>query len=262
MISPAPNLPDAIPDELSGRVVIVTGAGRGMGRAVAVRLAKAGASVAVNDLEPAAADETAELVISQGGTAIAVAGDISDSSFVESLVLEAVEEYGDVNILVNAAGILRRTAVFDMPEAEWDLVMNVNLKGTFLCSKTVLTSMRRSGWGRIVNFSSTAGKTTSTLGGAHYTASKHAVLGLTRHMAMEEAAHGITVNAVCPGLINTEMVQHEVDDERLKRYTDGFPIHRLGEPFEAAELVAFLASDRAAYITGQGFDISGGDLMV
>ena len=262
MISPAPNLPDAIPDELSGRVVIVTGAGRGMGRAVAVRLAKTGASVAVNDLEPAAADETAELVISQGGTAIAVSGDISDSSFVESLVLEAVEEYGDVNILVNAAGILRRTAVLDMPEAEWDLVMNVNLKGTFLCSKTVLTSMRRSGWGRIVNFSSTAGKTTSTLGGAHYTASKHAVLGLTRHMAMEEAAHGITVNAVCPGLINTEMVQHEVDDERLKRYTDGFPIHRLGEPFEAAELVAFLASDRAAYITGQGFDISGGDLMV
>ena len=262
MISPAPNLPDAIPDELSGRVVIVTGAGRGMGRAVAVRLAKTGASVAVNDLEPAAADETAELVISQGGTAIAVAGDISDSSFVESLVGESVEEYGDVNILVNAAGILRRTAVFDIPEAEWDLVMNVNLKGTFLCSKTVLTSMRRSGWGRIVNFSSTAGKTTSTLGGAHYTASKHAVLGLTRHMAMEEAAHGITVNAVCPGLINTEMVQHEVDDERLKRYTDGFPIHRLGVPFEAAELVAFLASDRAAYITGQGFDISGGDLMV
>ncbi|MDP7486334.1 MAG: 3-oxoacyl-ACP reductase family protein [Dehalococcoidia bacterium] len=262
MISPAPNLPDAIPDELSGRVVIVTGAGRGMGRAVAVRLAKAGASVAVNDLEPAAADETAELVISQGGTAIAVAGDISDSSFVESLVGDAVEEYGDVNILVNAAGILRRTAVFDMPETEWDFVMNVNLKGTFLCSKTVLISMRRSGWGRIVNFSSTAGKTTSTLGGAHYTASKHAVLGLTRHMAMEEAAHGITVNAVCPGLINTEMVQHEVDDERLKRYTDGFPIHRLGEPFEAAELVAFLASDRAAYITGQGFDISGGDLMV
>ena len=262
MISPAPNLPDAIPDELSERVVIVTGAGRGMGRAVAVRLAKAGASVAVNDLEPATADETAELIISQGGTAIAVAGDISDSSFVESLVGDAVEEYGNVNILVNAAGILRRTAVLDMPEAEWDLVMNVNLKGTFLCSKTVLTSMRRSGWGRIVNFSSTAGKTTSTLGGAHYTASKHAVLGLTRHMAMEEAAHGITVNAVCPGLINTEMVQHEVDDERLKRYTDGFPIHRLGEPFEAAELVAFLASDRAAYITGQGFDISGGDLMV
>ena len=149
-----------------------------------------------------------------------------------------------------------------MDEDEWDLVLNVNLKGTFLPSKAVLRSMRQSGWGRIVNFSSTAGKTTSTLGGAHYTASKHAVLGLTRHMAMEEAEHSITVNAICPGLINTEMVQQEVDDDLLKRYIGSFPIHRLGEPSEAAELVAFLASDRAAYITGQGFDISGGDLMV
>jgi NAD(P)-dependent dehydrogenase (short-subunit alcohol dehydrogenase family) len=262
MTSPAPNLPEAIPNELTGRVAIVTGAGRGMGRAVAVRLAKAGAIVVVNDLEASAASETAESVISDGGNAIAVAGDISDSSFIDHLVSSAVEEYGGITILVNAAGILRRTAVIDMPEAEWDLVMNVNLKGTFLPSKAVLTSMRQSGWGRIVNFSSTAGKTTSTLGGAHYTASKHAVLGLTRHMAMEEAAHGITVNAVCPGLINTEMVQQEIDADRIKRYTDGFPIHRLGEPAEAAELVAFLASDRSAYITGQGFDISGGDLMV
>jgi NAD(P)-dependent dehydrogenase (short-subunit alcohol dehydrogenase family) len=255
-------MPEAIPNELTGRVAIVTGAGRGMGRAVAVRLAKAGANVVVNDLEPSAAAETAESVISDGGNAIAIAGDISDSTFVDRLVSSAAEEYGDINILVNAAGILRRTAVFDMPEAEWDLVINVNLKGTFLPSKAVLASMRRSGWGRIVNFSSTAGRTTSTLGGAHYTASKHAVLGLTKHMAMEEASHGITVNAVCPGLINTEMARDELSDERLKQYTDGFPIHRLGEPPEAAELVAFLASDRAAYITGQGFDISGGDLMV
>ncbi len=262
MTSPVPNMPEAIPNELSGRVAIVTGAGRGMGRAVAVRLAAAGADVVVNDLEPTDATETAESVVSDGGNAIAVAGDITDSSFVDRLVSRAAEEYRGINILVNAAGILRRTAVIDMPETEWDLVMNVNLKGTFLPSKAVLTSMRRSGWGRIVNFSSTAGKTTSTLGGAHYTASKHAVLGLTRHMAMEEATHGITVNAVCPGLINTEMVQQEIDSDRIKRYTDSFPIPRLGEPSEAAELVAFLASDRAAYITGQGFDISGGDLMV
>jgi NAD(P)-dependent dehydrogenase (short-subunit alcohol dehydrogenase family) len=178
------------------------------------------------------------------------------------MIGRANSEFGHVNILVNAAGILRRTAVFDMDESEWDLVLNVNLKGTFLPSKKVLPSMREAGWGRIVNFSSTAGKTTSTLGGAHYTASKHAVLGLTRHMAMEEAAHGITVNAVCPGLINTEMVSEEVDAERLKRYTDSFPIHRVGEPFEVAELVSFLASDRAAYITGQAYTISGGDLMI
>ncbi len=257
-----PDMPEVIPDELAGRIAIVTGAGRGMGRAVATRLAKAGASVVVNDLAPHTAADTTESIIANGGNAITVAGDVSDSAFVDSLVDRTVSEFGHINILANAAGILRRTAVIDMDEDEWDLVLNVNLKGTFLPSKAVLPSMRQSGWGRIVNFSSTAGKTTSTLGGAHYTASKHAVLGLTRHMAMEEAAHSITVNAICPGLIDTEMVQQQVDDDLLKRYISSFPIHRLGEPSEAAELVAFLASDRAAYITGQGFDISGGDLMV
>ena len=257
-----PRIPEPITDELKGRVAIVTGAGRGMGHAVAVRLAAAGASVVVNDLAEEAAQSTVDQLVSSGAKAIAVAGDVSKSDVVESMIKRSIDEYGDINILVNAAGILRRTAVFDMDEDEWDLVLNVNLKGTFLPSKAVLSSMRASKWGRIVNFSSTAGKTTSTLGGAHYTTSKHAVLGLTRHMAMEEAEYGITVNAVCPGLIDTEMVQQEVDDDRLKRYTDGFPIHRLGQPSEAAELVAFLASDRAAYITGQALDLSGGDLMV
>lgn len=257
-----PRIPEPIDDELAGRVAIVTGAGRGMGRAVAVRLAAAGASVVANDLAADAAQSTVDQLVSSGGRAIAIAGDVSKSAMVELMINRTTDEYGEINILVNAAGILRRTAVFDMDEDEWDLVLNVNLKGTFLPSKAVLSSMRASGWGRIVNFSSTAGKTTSTLGGAHYTTSKHAVLGLTRHMAMEEADHGITVNAVCPGLIDTEMVQQEVDDDRLKRYTDGFPIHRLGQPAEAAELVGFLASDRAAYITGQALDLSGGDLMV
>jgi len=257
-----PRIPEPITDELAGRVAIVTGAGRGMGRAVAVRLAAAGASVVVNDLAADAAQSTADQLVSSGAMAIAVVGDVSKSAMVDLMIKRSNDEYGDISILVNAAGILRRTVVFDMDEDEWDLVLNVNLKGTFLPSKAVLSSMRASGWGRIVNFSSTAGKTTSTLGGAHYTTSKHAVLGLTRHMAMEEADYGITVNAVCPGLIDTEMVQQDVDEDRLKRYTDGFPIHRLGQPAEAAELVAFLASDRAAYITGQALDLSGGDLMV
>lgn len=255
-------MPAPIPGELTGRTAIVTGAGRGMGRAVAVRLAAAGASVAAIDLAADSAEATAEQINSQGGKSFAFAGDVSNSATVDSFISRVTNEFGPANILVNAAGILRRTSVFEMEVAEWDLVLNVNLKGTFLPSKAVLPSMRQSGWGRIVNFSSTAGKTTSTLGGAHYTASKHAVLGLTRHMAMEEAPHGITVNAVCPGLVRTEMVQEEVDDDRLKRYTDSFPIQRLGEPPEVAELVAFLASDRAAYITGQALDISGGDLMV
>ena len=142
------------------------------------------------------------------------------------------------------------------------MVVNGNLKSTYLCSRAVLPAMRDQGWGRIVNFSSSAGKNVSTVAGAHYTASKAAVLGFTRHLAKEEAPHGITVNAVCPGLIDTEMVRSTISDERATAYAESFPISRLGQPSEVAELVAFLASDRAAYITGASLDINGGDLMI
>jgi len=138
----------------------------------------------------------------------------------------------------------------------------VNLKGTFLCAQAVLPAMKEAGWGRIVNFSSTAGKNVSTVGGAHYTASKAGVLGFTRHLAKEVAPDGITVNAVCPGLIDTEMVRATIDDARTQAYAAGFPISRLGQPQEVADLVAFLASDQASYITGASLDINGGDLMI
>lgn len=255
-------LPTPFPDELAGKVAVVTGAGRGMGRAVALRLSAAGASVVVNDLSVEAAEATAVMLRDAGGRAIAVSGNVTNSSDVAAVMDRAVSGFRALHILVNAAGVLRRTAVFDMGEDEWDFVINVNLKGTFLPSRAVLPAMREAGWGRIVNFSSTAGKTTSTLGSAAYTSSKHAVLGLTRHLALEEASHGITVNAVCPGLIDTEMVQDEIDKARKSAYANSFPISRLGEPSEVAELVAFLASDRAAYITGAALDVSGGDLMV
>ena len=255
-------LPMPVPDELTGKVAVVTGAGRGMGRAVALRLSAAGASVVVNDLSVEAAEATAVMLRDAGGRAIAVSGNVTNSSDVAAVMDRAVSGFRSLHILVNAAGVLRRTAVFDMGEDEWDFVINVNLKGTFLPSRAVLPAMREAGWGRIVNFSSTAGKTTSTLGSAAYTSSKHAVLGLTRHLALEEASHGITVNAVCPGLIDTEMVQDEIDKARKSAYANSFPISRLGEPSEVAELVAFLASDRAAYITGAALDVSGGDLMV
>jgi len=257
-----PQIPGAVPGELARKVAVVTGAGSGMGRSTALRLAAAGASIAVNDIAVDAADKTAAVIRDAGGEAVAVSGNVTSASDVSELVDRTVSELGGLHILVNAAGVLRRTAVFDMDEDEWDFVIGVNLKGTFLPSRAVLPAMREAGWGRIVNFSSTAGKTTSTLGSAAYTASKHAVLGLTRHLAMEEASYGITVNAVCPGLIDTEMVQVEVDQQRRAAYANSFPIARLGEPSEVAELVAFLASDRAAYITGQALDISGGDLMV
>ena len=248
--------------ELAGKVAIVTGAGQGMGYAVAHRLAAAGASVVVNDVNPAAAEQTAAALRAAGHPALAVPGDVASSQDVCGIVAATLDRYGSIHILINNAGVLRPTAVIDIEEAEWDLVVNVNLKGTYLCSRAVLPAMREAGWGRIVSFSSTAGKNVSTVGGAHYTAAKAGVLGFTRHLAKEAAPYGITVNAVCPGLIDTEMVRATISDEQTSAYAASFPIARLGAPEEVAELVAFLASDRAAYITGASLDINGGDLMI
>lgn len=251
-----------IPESLTGRTALVTGAGRGMGRAVAQALSARGATVVVNDTNMGDAARTVAGLVSAGTQAIAVRADVTKAGEVRTLVARALDRFGAVHILVNNAGILRPTRFLDISEAEWDLVVNVSLKGTFLCSQAVLPSMQAAGWGRIVNFSSTAGKTVSTLGGAHYTAAKTAVLGLTRAIAKEFARSGVTVNAVCPGLIDTEMVRTTVSEERIRTYGESFPIPRLGRPEEVAELVAFLCSDRAAYITGAAFDITGGDLMV
>ena len=178
------------------------------------------------------------------------------------MVDRTADTFGGVHILVNNAGVLYPTSVAETDEEEWDRVIAVNLKGTFLCSKAVLSHMQDAGWGRIINISSTAGKSVSTVGGAHYTASKAGVLGFTRHLAREVASDGITVNAVCPGLIDTEMVRTAIDKERTRAYAESFPIQRLGKPEEVAELVAFLASEQAGYITGASLDINGGDLTI
>ena len=248
--------------EFQGKVAIVTGAGRGMGRAVALRLAAAGASVAVNDLRSEDAQRVVDELTDSGTKSVAVQGDVTKSTDVGQVVDSTIDSLGAVHILINNAGVLRPTPVFDIEEDEWDFVVGVNLKGTYLCSRAVLPAMRKQGWGRIVNFSSTAGKNVSTVGGAHYTAAKAGILGFTRHLAKEEAAYGITVNSVCPGLIDTEMVRDTISEDRADAYAASFPIQRLGEPEEVAELVAFLASDRASYITGASLDINGGDLMI
>ena len=248
--------------DLTGRVALVTGAGRGMGRASAERIAADGARVVVNDLDETRAAEVADRLVSGGAEAVGIAADVSDAADVGRLVDAASEVFGNIDVLVNNAGVLRRTGILDLDEDEWDLVLDVNLKGTYLCTRAVLPAMKEAGWGRVVNISSSAGRSVSTLGGPHYTTAKAAVLGFTRAVAKEMAPFGITVNAVCPGLVNTEMVSEVITGAQARDYADSFPIGRLAEPEEVAELVAFLASGRAAYVTGASLDINGGDLML
>lgn len=240
------------------RTALVTGAGGDIGRSVALALAADGTRIIAADVDDAGVDITVEAVINAGGEATGAHLDVTNRASVHGVV----SENGRVDILVNGAGNLRPTPVIEIPEAEWDSIIGVNLKGTFLCSQAVLAGMREAGWGRIVNLSSTAGKNVSTVGGAHYTAAKAGILGFTRHLAKEEAAHGITVNSVCPGLIDTQMVHQTIDEVRMAAYANSFPIPRLGTPEEVADLIAFLASDKAAYITGASVDINGGDLMI
>lgn len=247
--------------ELKGRVAIITGAAQGMGRAVAERLTEEGAIPVIVDLQGDRLLALAEDLKKKGVEARAHKLDIADEGQVRMLVMAVLEDLKHIDILVNCAGIMYPTRFHEMTVEEWDKVMNVNLRGTFLMMREVYPHMKKHGTGSIINFSSTAGLTVSTLGGAHYTASKHAVMGLTRAVAKEGGPFGVRVNAVCPGLINTEMVRGTIDKKKVEDYEKSFPMHRLGTPEEVAELVLFLASDRSAYITGVGMNISGGDLL-
>jgi len=239
-----------------GRVALVTGAAQGMGAACARRLAAGRAEVVLFDRQK---EPLQQLAAELDG--LSCPGDVTSAADIDRAVAAAVERYGRLDILVNAAGIMLSTRFFDLEEDEFERVIAVSLKGSFLTSKAAARPMRQRNFGRIVHFSSTAGRTVSTLGGCHYTAAKHGVLGLTRALAKELAPHGITVNAVCPGLIDTEMVRDIVTPERIAEYEENFPISRLGTPEEVAETVAFLTSEYAGYITGAPIDINGGGFM-
>ena len=245
-----------------GRGAVVTGAGRGMGRAIAERLATEGATVIVADIDEAAATAVANAITDLGGRAFAARADVGDPGSVDQMAAFAREQAATVDILVNNAGILRSTPAAQIEPAEWDLVLRVDLTGAFLCARALHPALKASGHGRIVNMASMAGRATSTLGGAHYTTAKAGLLGLSRHLAREWAKDGITVNAISPGIVDTPMVQGSTDEERMAKVLASIPFGRLADPAEVAALVVFLASDEAAYITGANVDIHGGELII
>jgi len=253
-------------ESLKDKVAIVTGAARGMGYAIALAMAQAGAKIVISDIDQTIVNKAAKTLESSLDSnlesVIGIQADVTKEEDVEQLIDKTVERFGTIDILVNNAGILYPTRFHDISKKEWDFVMDVNINGVFLCSKAVIDIMRSKKYGRIINMSSSAGRSVSTLGGAHYTASKAAVLGLTRAVAKEAGSFDITVNAICPGLIATDMVKDSSTTEQIKDYENSFPINRLGEPKEVADLAVFLASDAAAYINGASIDINGGDLML
>jgi 3-oxoacyl-[acyl-carrier protein] reductase len=248
----------SVPD-FTGRVAIVTGASRGLGRAAAARLYECGAAVAVNVRN---GDRAEALAGTLGDRAFAVPGDVAEDGIPAEIVRRTLDRFGRVDILVNNAAIARSTRFPDLSPDEWRDTLEVNLTAPFLFTKAVLPAMKAQQYGRIVNISSSAGRMVSTLGGAHYTASKAGLLGLTRAAAKELGKFGITVNAICPGMIDTELTHENAGPELLSRLASGYPVPRLGQALEVADLICFVASEAAGYITGASLDINGGDLMM
>ena len=207
--------------------------------------------------------ERAEAVAAAlGDRALAVPGDVAADGFPDELVRRTIERFGRVDIVVNNAAMARSTRFTDLTAEEWRETLEINLTAPFLLTKAALPAMKAQQYGRIVNISSSAGRMVSTLGGAHYTASKAGLLGLTRASAKELGKFGITVNAICPGMIDTELTHEYASGDLLERLAAGYPVPRLGTALEVADLICFAASEAAGYITGASFDINGGDLMM
>ncbi len=246
---------------LENRVALVTGASRGIGKAIALELAQRGAAVAVNYVHSAEASEAVVTSIQAGGgQAVSFQADISDFEQSQNLVKNTIQTLGGLDILVNNAGITRDTLIMLMSESDWDLVLATNLKGTFNCAKAAIRHMMRKRYGRIINITSVSGQM-GNAGQTNYSASKAGQIGFTKALAREVAARNITVNAIAAGYIETD-IWAEVPDEIREMALSIIPLGRKGQPEEIAYAAAFLASDQAAYITGQVLGIDGGMAMM
>ncbi|HET6477594.1 MAG TPA: 3-oxoacyl-[acyl-carrier-protein] reductase [Dehalococcoidales bacterium] len=240
--------------DLSGKVAIVTGSARGIGREIALRLAEAGANIVISDI--AGAESAAEEIKKMGRRSLAVTADVSSAADVANLVEKTAGELGRIDILVNNAGIARDQLLLRMSDEDWEVVLNVNLKSVFLCTRAVLRPMIKQRWGRIISISSIVG-IVGNPGQANYASSKAGIIGFTKTIAREVGSRGITVNAIAPGFIvskMTDQLSEEQKGEMLKR----IPLGSLGTPRDVAEAVAFLASEEARYITGQVLGVDGG----
>ena len=245
---------------LEGKTALVTGASRGIGRAVAVALASAGAKVAVNYAgNDAAAEETKAAIEAAGGTAILVKADIADSEAVEKMVADTVAAFGQIDILVNNAGITRDGLLMRMKNEDFDAVINTNLKGVYYTTKAVTKLMMKKRYGRIINMASLSGLK-GLPGQANYSAAKAGVIGFSKTVAKELASRGITCNMVAPGLIATDMTK-DLPERAKEAMMTSIPLGRAGQPEDVAQAVLFLASDNASYITGQVINVDGGMVM-
>lgn len=245
---------------LKDRVAIITGAGRGIGLAVAQAFAREGARVALCDVKASFLDDALSAIQALGGEALAFEMDVTVRAQIDDVVQQVLEQWGRLDILVNNAGIYEVLPIEEITEEKWDRLLAVNLKGAFLCSQAVIPVMKRQGSGRIVNMASSAGKSGALLAGAHYSVSKAGVMCLAKQLARELGPYGITANAVAPGRIDTPMI-HTVSDEENDAFSQRTPLGRLGTAEDVANAVLFLASDEASFITGEVMDVNGGLLI-
>ncbi len=244
---------------LKGKTAIVTGSARGIGKAIALKLAENGANIVVNDIQGSSAEETLEEIRALGVGAIVTYGDVRSIDDVKAMTDAAIAEFGRIDVLVNNAGITRDNLMLRMSEEDWDMVLDINLKGAFNCIKTVVRPMMKQKSGSIINIASVSGVMGNS-GQANYAASKAGLIGLTKTTAKEFAKKGIRANAVAPGFISSAMTD-KLSEEVKAKYFDAIPLGQFGTAEDVAKVVAFLASDMSSYITGQVINVDGGLIM-